>query len=71
MASRSIFVTWPMEAEVRAVLERVGTVRTSRTEHELPVAELARHVADAEAIIPMGEGHRPPNLVNPKAWRPA
>jgi glyoxylate reductase len=43
-----------MEAEVRAILERVGTVRTSHTEHELPVAELARHVADVEAIIPMG-----------------
>ena len=54
MAARSIFVTWPMEAEVRAILERVGTVRTSHTEHELPIAELARHVADVEAIIPMG-----------------
>ena len=54
MSARSIFVTWPMEAEVRAILERVGTVRTSHTEHELPVAELARHVADVEAIIPMG-----------------
>jgi lactate dehydrogenase-like 2-hydroxyacid dehydrogenase len=39
---------------VRAILERVGTVRTSHTEHELPVSELARHVADVEAIIPMG-----------------
>ena len=54
MAARSIFVTWPMEAAVRAILERVGTVRTSHTEHELPVDELARHVADVEAIIPMG-----------------
>lgn len=54
MTARSIFVTWPMEAEVRTILERVGTVRTSYTEHELPVAELARHVADVEAIIPMG-----------------
>ena len=54
MAAHSIFVTWPMEAEVRAILERVGTVRTSHTEHELPVAELARLVADVEAIIPMG-----------------
>lgn len=45
MAARSIFVTWPMEVEARAVLERAGTVRT--------------------------EGHRPPNLVNPEAWRPA
>jgi glyoxylate reductase len=54
MAARSIFVTWPMEAEVRAILERVGTVRTSHTEHELPVSELIRHVADVDAIIPMG-----------------
>jgi glyoxylate reductase len=54
MAARSIFVTWPMEAAVRAILERVGTVRTSHTERELPVDELARHVADVEAIIPMG-----------------
>jgi glyoxylate reductase len=54
MAARSIFVTWPMEAEVRAILERVGSVRTSPTEHELPIPELARHVADVEAIIPMG-----------------
>jgi glyoxylate reductase len=54
MAARTIFVTWPMEAEARAMLERVGTVRTSHTEHELPVDELARRVADAEAIIPMG-----------------
>jgi len=30
MAARSIFVTWPMEADVRAILERVGTVRTSQ-----------------------------------------
>jgi glyoxylate reductase len=43
-----------MEAEVRAILERVGSVRTSPTEHELPIPELARHVADVEAIIPMG-----------------
>ena len=62
MAARSIFVTWPMEAEVRAILERVGTVRTSHTEHELPVAELARHVADVEAIIPMG-AHSIPEAV--------
>ena len=62
MASRSIFVTWPMEAEVRAILERVGTVRTSHTEHELPVAELAQRVADCEAIIPMG-AHSVPEAV--------
>ena len=35
MAARSIFVTWPMEAEVCAILERVGTVHPSPTEHEL------------------------------------
>jgi lactate dehydrogenase-like 2-hydroxyacid dehydrogenase len=54
MAARSIFVTWPMEVAARAILERVGTVETSHTEHELPVTELTRHVADVEAIIPMG-----------------
>jgi lactate dehydrogenase-like 2-hydroxyacid dehydrogenase len=54
MSARSIFVTWPMEAEACAILERVGTVRTSHTERELPVADLARQVADVEAIIPMG-----------------
>jgi lactate dehydrogenase-like 2-hydroxyacid dehydrogenase len=54
MAARSIFVTWPMEADVRAILERVGTVHTSSTEHELPIPDLIRHVADVEAIIPMG-----------------
>jgi glyoxylate reductase len=62
MAARSIFVTWPMEAEARAVLEHVGTVRTSHTEHELSVVELARHVADVEAIIPMG-AHSIPETV--------
>ena len=54
MSARSIFVTWPMEPEARAILERVGTVRTSHTERALPVADLARQVADVEAIIPMG-----------------
>ena len=54
MAARSIFVTWPMEAEARTILERVGTVVTSPTERELPVADLARRVADCAAIIPMG-----------------
>jgi glyoxylate reductase len=68
MASRSIFVTWPMEAEVRAILERVGTVRTSHTEHELPVAELAQRVADCEAIIPMG-AHPIPEAVLAAASR--
>ncbi|HEX2483606.1 MAG TPA: D-glycerate dehydrogenase, partial [Methylomirabilota bacterium] len=54
MAARSIFVTWPMEAEARTMLEQVGTVVTSPTERELPVVELARRVADCDAIIPMG-----------------
>jgi lactate dehydrogenase-like 2-hydroxyacid dehydrogenase len=54
MAARSIFVTWPMEAEARTILERVATVVTSPTERELPVADLACRVADCEAIIPMG-----------------
>src|SRR5262245_145860 len=54
MPARSIFVTWPMEAEARVILERVGRVQTSHTEHELPIADLARQVADVEAIIPMG-----------------
>jgi lactate dehydrogenase-like 2-hydroxyacid dehydrogenase len=43
-----------MEAEARTMLERVGTVVTSPTERELPVPELARRVADCDAIIPMG-----------------
>ena len=54
MASHRIFVTWPMEAEARAILERVGIVETSHTEHELPAAELAQRVAECAAIIPMG-----------------
>jgi glyoxylate reductase len=54
MTARRIFVTWPMEPEARAILERVGTVEASPTEHELPVNELARRVAQCEAIIPMG-----------------
>jgi len=63
MAARSIFVTWPMEADVRAILERVGTVHTSHTEHELPVSELARQVADVEAIIPMGAHPIPEQVI--------
>lgn len=54
MGARAIFVTWPMEREARAILERVGTVEASPTEHELPAPELARRVAECEAIIPMG-----------------
>ena len=61
MAARSIFVTWPMEAEARTMLERVGAVVTSPTERELPVAELARWVADCDAIIPMGRRASPPH----------
>ena len=53
MAAR-IFVTWPIEPEARAILERAGPVETSPTEQELPEAELARRVADVEAIVPMG-----------------
>ena len=63
MAARSIFVTWPMEADVRAILERVGTVHTSHTEHELPVPELARQVAEVEAIIPMGAHPIPEQVI--------
>lgn len=54
MARHRIFVTWPMEPEARAILERLGTVETSPTEHELPLAELARRVAGCHAIVPMG-----------------
>ena len=54
MTRHRIYVTWPMEAEVRAILERVGTVETSPTEHELPPRELAERVAGCAAIIPMG-----------------
>ena len=63
MAVRSVFVTWPMEAEARTILERVGTVVTSPTEHELPVADLARRVADCEAIIPMGAHPIPETII--------
>jgi glyoxylate reductase len=62
MAARRIFVTWPMEAEARAILERVGVVETSPTEHELPLSELARRVAGCQAIVPMG-AHPVPDAV--------
>jgi lactate dehydrogenase-like 2-hydroxyacid dehydrogenase len=70
MTRHRIFVTWPMEAEVRAILERVGSVETSHTEHELPAAELAQRVADCAAIIPMG-AHPVPESVLAAAprWR--
>jgi phosphoglycerate dehydrogenase-like enzyme len=54
MGDRWIFVTWPMEPEARAVLERAGRVETSPTDAGLPEAELARRVADVEVIVPMG-----------------
>jgi len=54
MYTPRIFVTWPMELQARAILERAGTVETSRTEAELPEAELARHVAGVDALVPMG-----------------
>ncbi len=57
MAGARIFVTWPMEAEARAILAPLGAVETSPTEDELPEAELAARLADAEAVIPMG-AHR-------------
>ncbi|HSE95419.1 MAG TPA: D-glycerate dehydrogenase, partial [Methylomirabilota bacterium] len=43
--------------EARAILQRVGTVETSRTEAELPVSEMIEQAGRADAIIPMG-GHR-------------
>jgi glyoxylate reductase len=57
MHTPKIFVTWPMEAEARAILQRVGTVETSHTEAELSVAEMIEQGREADAIIPMG-GHR-------------
>jgi hypothetical protein len=75
MASRSIFVTWPMEAEARAILERIGTVRASHTEHGPPLASPATRLRMATRIaencVVALEGRRPPNLVNPEAWRSA
>jgi glyoxylate reductase len=54
MAGHRIFVTWPMEREARAILERVGTVETSPSDLELPASELARRVAECDALVPMG-----------------
>jgi glyoxylate reductase len=54
MADARIFVTWPLEAEARAILERAGRVETSPTEDALPEGELARRVGGVEAIVPMG-----------------
>jgi glyoxylate reductase len=54
MASHRIFVTWPMEREARAILERVAAVETNATEDELPPDALARAVEHADAVIPMG-----------------
>jgi len=46
-----------MEPEARTILERAGPVQTSPTEDALPESELARRVADVEAIVPIG-AHR-------------
>jgi phosphoglycerate dehydrogenase-like enzyme len=54
-----IFVTWPMEAAARAILERVGSVETSPTEDELPADALVHAVERADALIPTG-AHRVP-----------
>src|SRR5262249_20743895 len=54
VAAARTFVTWPMEPEARAILERLGPVETSPTEVALPEDELAHRVALVEAIIPMG-----------------
>jgi glyoxylate reductase len=54
VAAARTFVTWPMELEARAILERLGPVETSPTEVALAEDELARRVAGVEAIIPMG-----------------
>jgi glyoxylate reductase len=54
MNAPRIFVTWPMESEARAILERVGPVETSSTEAPLPEAELLERVSGVAAIIPMG-----------------
>jgi glyoxylate reductase len=60
----TIYVTWPLdlEPEARAVLERAGTVVTSDTEAEVPPDELARRVAGADAVVPMG-AHPVPGAV--------
>jgi lactate dehydrogenase-like 2-hydroxyacid dehydrogenase len=57
VADARIFVTWPVEPEARAILERAGPVATNPTEDELPQPELARHAAGVEALIPTG-AHR-------------
>lgn len=83
MASHRIFVTWPMEAEVRAVLARVGSVATSPSGLlELDNLALTPHIGSAsgatrhtmatraaENCVAALEGRHPPNLVNPEAWR--
>ena len=63
-----IFVTWPMEPEARATLEQAGPVDTSLTEDALPEVELARRVAEVEAIVPMG-AHPVPESVMAAAPR--
>jgi lactate dehydrogenase-like 2-hydroxyacid dehydrogenase len=79
MTARRIFVTWLMEPEARALLERVGTVETSLTEHALTphigsasrATRLKMATRAAENCVAALEGRRPPNLVNPEAWRSA
>jgi glyoxylate reductase len=70
MARPRIFVTWPIEPEARAILERVGTVETSPTEQELAPAELARRVAGCHAIVAMGAHPVPePAIAGARALR--
>jgi glyoxylate reductase len=54
MPASRIFVTWPMEPEARAILERAGIVETSPSEQELPAPELARRIRECAAVVPMG-----------------
>jgi glyoxylate reductase len=63
MARSRIFVTWPMESEARAILERAGAVETSPTEQELPLAELTGRVAGCDAIVPMGSHPIPGTVI--------
>ncbi|HEV8675444.1 MAG TPA: D-glycerate dehydrogenase [Methylomirabilota bacterium] len=63
MAGLRIFVTWPMEREARAILERVGSVETSPSEGELPAEALARAVERADALIPTGAHRVPPSVI--------
>src|SRR5215475_12339613 len=64
MPDPRIFVTWPMDAGPRAILEPVGVVETSPTEEELPEAELRQRVATVEAVIPMGSHPIPAGVID-------